>query len=426
LNDLKYYAIKIHNREDYKTGIKETNIYNKLKAYKSKHLMTILRTFDHATDDGVHHCCIMDLMACSLYKLIKTKEYKNGIPFNIVMRCVHQIVHGLYDLHKNKTIHGDIKPENILVSGISNDHKKLFDTLNIDALILDNVKKSKEGNKTIKKNAQPNKNEPLCIKGCSVIQTDIKNIIKNDTVRKNIISDIKKRLKMCNNDIDKQHMTMSDSETNYSSSTEEYRSYSISSCKSSNSERSYDSRSYDDIEPVQTDNIYVRITDMGSCVLATSSHKKEINCTPYYRSPEMLMNMEYNDTCDMWALGCAIYELLTGNILFNPDDYEGNTKRHHLYLIVKKLGIVPKTIMETCQNKDVFFTHDLKRLKGYKNIDFSQPLANDLHQICQQNNVDIETETYFIDFMSKIFVYDPANRLCSGNALKHPIFNKNY
>jgi len=30
-SDKKYYAIKIHNKEDYKAGLKETKIYSKIK-----------------------------------------------------------------------------------------------------------------------------------------------------------------------------------------------------------------------------------------------------------------------------------------------------------------------------------------------------------------------------------------------------------
>jgi serine/threonine protein kinase len=163
---------------------------------------------------------------------------------------------------------------------------------------------------------------------------------------------------------------------------------------------------------------------MGNCISATALNKKSNYYTPYYRSPEILMGLDYNDTCDMWALGCAIYELLTGKILFNADDFDGNSKRHHLYLIVSKLGTIPTTMMESCKDKDIFFTHDLKRIKGYKSIDFSHPLSDDLQELCLKNNVDQVTKDFFLDFMSKIFTYDPVSRLSSKNALKHSLFKK--
>jgi hypothetical protein len=74
-----YCALKINNIEDEKAGRNETSLYNLFANYKCKSIMSINNVFDHTTDDGVHHCCTMDLMACSLYTLIDTKKYSKGL-----------------------------------------------------------------------------------------------------------------------------------------------------------------------------------------------------------------------------------------------------------------------------------------------------------------------------------------------------------
>jgi serine/threonine protein kinase len=45
----------------------------------------------------------------------------------------------------------------------------------------------------------------------------------------------------------------------------------------------------------------------------------EINSTiqtRYYRAPEIILGQEFNEKIDLWSLGCSIYELITGKILF--------------------------------------------------------------------------------------------------------------
>ena len=38
--------------------------------------------------------------------------------------------------------------------------------------------------------------------------------------------------------------------------------------------------------------------------------------TPYYMSPEIWNNLPYNEKCDVWALGCLVYELAALSVRF--------------------------------------------------------------------------------------------------------------
>lgn len=75
-----------------------------------------------------------------------------------------------------------------------------------------------------------------------------------------------------------------------------------------------------DIKP---DNILItdkqnilKIADLGS-----ASDVKDNDITPYlvsrfYRAPEIILGMPYDYSIDMWSVGCTLYELYTGKILF--------------------------------------------------------------------------------------------------------------
>lgn len=50
--------------------------------------------------------------------------------------------------------------------------------------------------------------------------------------------------------------------------------------------------------------------------------KKNINYNfRWYRAPEIMLNwMHYNQTVDIWSVGCIMAELLTGRTLFPGTD----------------------------------------------------------------------------------------------------------
>ena len=62
-------------------------------------------------------------------------------------------------------------------------------------------------------------------------------------------------------------------------------------------------------------NPIIKLTDFGTMQDLNES-LKTIQ-TRYYRAPELLLGLDYNQNIDIWSLGCAIYELFTGNILFD-------------------------------------------------------------------------------------------------------------
>ena len=62
----------------------------------------------------------------------------------------------------------------------------------------------------------------------------------------------------------------------------------------------------------------VKISDFGlSSVFDDSKTQLSVVGTPLYQSPQVLMGHWYDEKVDTWALGCILFELLTGVTPFN-------------------------------------------------------------------------------------------------------------
>lgn len=429
----KYCAVKICNRRKNErlASKKEEKTYDTLKKYNCPNIMGLNDAFDYDTNEGPHRCFVMDLMAGSIYSVIKMKRYESGLSFSVVLKMVYQILQGLSKLHSEGIIHGDVKPENVLICGESSYQTKLFDKIKIDDIL--KPKKSKK--KKIVKKTNEQTNEQIMeeifkkIKSSEFDESsssDLDGSFDSD-YRSDSSSDEEEIIK--SNKLNKLN-NLNKKEISSSSGSDEEDKMSISSCDSNeesdsdsdSDDNSDDDNSNDDIIDM-SENVQVRLSDMGGCIFPnTRKHSRVQTC--YYRAPEILLGLNYDKPTDMWALGCTFIELLTGKILFDAkSSHEGNEKRHHIYLITKKLGLLPKHMCDMSFFKDIFFSADLTRIKGYRRINFSNPLWLDVSEISKKNNLNQTTQMYFLDFITKLLEHDPQKRINVTDALLHPIFN---
>jgi serine/threonine protein kinase len=87
--------------------------------------------------------------------------------------------------------------------------------------------------------------------------------------------------------------------------------------------------------------------------------------TIYYRSPESILEIGWDETYDLWSLGCTLYELKENKILFDVDN-----NLELLYDIQQKFGIYPKFLIEQSSIKYKYYNQKLTRIRGYKKIKF--------------------------------------------------------
>jgi serine/threonine-protein kinase SRPK3 len=251
------------------------------------------------------------------------KQNKNGLPYSFVEQVILQIINIIEIIHNKKIIYTDLKPENFLLKGLSNKSK----------IIINNFKETsfyKEMNEKKMSNTEIKKNFKKKFK--------ISNIEKKDklfrfTKNEYEIEDEKEIL----NEID-----------NFLVNPE------------------------------------VILCDFGLCI--NFNHDNEEIQTRYYRAPEVILGLDYDFTCDYWSLGCVIYEMLYGKILFDPEKTTYcSTNRKHLQLIMEQIDYIPLEMIKNSPNKEIFFKKNFT-LKGINNFN-KKLLKNELSNNFLNNKI---------------------------------------
>jgi dual specificity tyrosine-phosphorylation-regulated kinase 2/3/4 len=70
----------------------------------------------------------------------------------------------------------------------------------------------------------------------------------------------------------------------------------------------------------------------------------------FYRSPEVILGMNYHMGIDMWSLGCILAELYTGFPIF-----PGENEQEQLSCIMEVLGVPEKEYVNRSSRKKLFF-----------------------------------------------------------------------
>jgi serine/threonine-protein kinase SRPK3 len=113
---------------------------------------------------------------------------------------------------------------------------------------------------------------------------------------------------------------------------------------------------------------HVKIVDLGNACWVDRHFTSDIQ-TRQYRSPEVILGAPYDTAADMWSLGCMVFELATGDLLFDPHSGEAfDRDDDHLALFMELLGRMSRQVTSRGKYANDFFTRkgDLKRIRKLK------------------------------------------------------------
>jgi dual specificity tyrosine-phosphorylation-regulated kinase 2/3/4 len=153
----------------------------------------------------------------------------------------------------------------------------------------------------------------------------------------------------------------------------------------------------------------IKVIDFGS-----SCHESEKVYTyiqsRFYRSPEVILGMNYAMAIDMWSLGCILAELYTGYPIF-----PGENEHEQLACIMEVLGVPDSYIVHKASRRKLFFDatgapRPFVNAKGKRRRPGTKSLATVLK--CD--------DELFLDFIAKCLTWDPDKRLKPQPAMRHP------
>ncbi|EAN31997.1 Protein kinase domain protein [Theileria parva strain Muguga] len=405
--------------------VSTSTVYSKLLGQNynpSNGVVSYLDNFMVTGPNGMHICVVFEVMGPNILTLIKLYRFQ-GIPIPLVKKIATHVLLGLDYLHRVcKIIHTDIKPENILITSPLNLYKHSLE------------QNHKSGNKSNLSNERYN------LPGLSFGRVDLNNCVReqNGIGNENDLSYIKNLVRPCYSD---PTLTTSYDHSYALQETLLRRPYHhITWNMMKNVDRNLNKSHYHPSvltsiglnqfgvrrTRIRTSNGFVqikphtleqfndpqtiyKICDLGNACWIDKHFTEEIQ-TRQYRSPEAILNIGYNHLADIWSLACVIFELITGDYLFDPNGKEAVQRdSNHLLLIVELLGQIPNYMIQNSKKAKNLSFNQINKIKRW-------PLESVL---IKKYNMDKKEASEISNFLSCMLRINPSERHTAQQLLSH-------
>ncbi|KAL5726193.1 non-specific serine/threonine protein kinase [Ranunculus cassubicifolius] len=183
-----------------------------------------------------------------------------------------------------------------------------------------------------------------------------------------------------------------------------------------------------DIKPdnmlVNETKTVLKLCDFGNAMFAGKNEITPYLVSRFYRAPEIILGLTYDHPMDIWSVGCCLYELYSGKVLF-PGPSNNDMLRLHMEL----KGSFPKKMLRKGAFTDQHFDHDMNFLATEEDPVTKKAVKMLLRNIKAKDigfiitgcpGEDPKMLANFKDLLEKIFVLDPEKRMTVSQALSHP------
>mmetsp|Transcript_77467 Transcript_77467/g.230765 ORF Transcript_77467/g.230765 Transcript_77467/m.230765 type:complete len:702 (-) Transcript_77467:39-2144(-) len=158
-----------------------------------------------------------------------------------------------------------------------------------------------------------------------------------------------------------------------------------------------------------------KVADLGNACWVERHFSDDIQ-TRQYRSPETIINAGYDTSADIWSLACMLFELVTGDYLFDPKASEEYPRdEDHLALFVELLGPMPKSLWTRGRRSMTYFNRrgELRHIKSLRFWGLEDVLQQKYHMH------PLEAKN-LASFLLPMLRLSPEERSTATQLLTHP------
>lgn len=410
----------------------------------SKCCVRLLDDFQHIGPNGKHICMLLELLGSNLLDLIKRFDYR-GIPLRIVKSICKQILIGLNYLHTAcKVIHTDLKPENVLLYQVlpkGTLSEKSTEKYSGDELELERSSGNGHelGDVTSRNAIFHSSTGRLSMKDSVFEQQPSSNLAESNSIPNatesslNITLPLVETLSISNEKLSvppnfadgfSRVQAKTPCESNHQIEAIPFQAVENplkSNVNSAIAEKVVSPSEQNpliqvfDVDCNKPDTYRVKIADFGNACWLDKQFTSDIQ-TRQYRAPEVILGHKYNTSVDMWSMGCMAFELITGDLLFEPKRGETFDKNDdHLAQMIELLGKMPKKFALGGKYSKEFFNRkgELKYIRNMQLWSLEDILLEKYH-------FPKEEAKPIADFIMPMLRFLPEKRATAAEMLLHP------